>query len=73
MGTTLDVFAVAPAYESYIGRWSRPVAREFVRWLGVPPGSRWLDVGSGTGALTDVVVELGGAGAVMRQVEQDRA
>ena len=65
MGTTLDVFAVAPAYESYIGRWSRPVAREFVRWLGVPPASRWLDVGSGTGALTDVVVELGGAGAVM--------
>jgi SAM-dependent methyltransferase len=62
---TLDVFAVAPAYEAYIGRWSRPVAREFVRWLGVPAGSRWLDVGSGTGALTDVLVEVGGARAVV--------
>lgn len=60
-----DVFAVAPAYEAYIGRWSRPVAREFVRWLEVPARRRWLDVGCGTGALTDVVVELGEARSVV--------
>jgi ubiquinone/menaquinone biosynthesis C-methylase UbiE len=65
VGTTLDVFAVAPAYEAYMGRWSRPVAREFVRWLGVPAGRRWLDVGSGTGALTDVLVETAGARVVV--------
>jgi SAM-dependent methyltransferase len=45
------------AYEPYVGRWSRLVAREFVRWLALPPGSRWLDVGCGTGALTQTVLE----------------
>src|SRR5215813_4436506 len=60
-----DVFAVAPAYDAYIGRWSRPVAREFVRWLAVPTGQRWLDVGCGTGALTEVLVESGGARSVV--------
>jgi SAM-dependent methyltransferase len=45
------------AYEPYVGRWSRLVAREFVKWLTVPPGSRWLDVGCGTGALTQTVLE----------------
>src|SRR5215210_7606097 len=45
------------AYEPYVGRWSRLVAREFVRWLEVSPGSRWLDVGCGTGALTQTVLE----------------
>jgi len=28
------------------------VAAEFVGWLAIPPGRRWLDVGCGTGALT---------------------
>lgn len=44
------------AYEGYVGRWSRLVAADFVRWLGVEPGRRWLDIGCGTGALTQVVV-----------------
>ena len=45
------------AYELYVGRWSRLVAREFMGWLAVPPGRRWLDVGCGTGALTQTVLE----------------
>ncbi|MFQ1000733.1 class I SAM-dependent methyltransferase [Modestobacter sp. SSW1-42] len=48
----------ADRYEAYIGRWGRPVAREFVAGLGVPAGRRWLDVGCGTGALTETVLEL---------------
>jgi ubiquinone/menaquinone biosynthesis C-methylase UbiE len=47
----LDRWDSADAYETYVGRWSRLVAREFVQWLAVPPGSRWLDVGCGTGRL----------------------
>lgn len=51
-----EVWAVADAYETYVGRWSRPVAAEFVRRLRVPPGGAWLDAGCGTGALTQVVL-----------------
>lgn len=50
-----DVWAVGAAYESYVGRWSRHVARAFVEWLGVPPRRRWLDVGCGTGALVEAI------------------
>ena len=31
------------AYEPYVGRWSRPVAAEFLQWLAVPANARWLD------------------------------
>jgi 2-polyprenyl-3-methyl-5-hydroxy-6-metoxy-1,4-benzoquinol methylase len=44
------------AYEAYVGRWSRVVAREFLRWLNVPSGSRWLDVGCGTGMLSQTIL-----------------
>ncbi|MEV4702029.1 class I SAM-dependent methyltransferase [Actinoplanes sp. NPDC049316] len=47
-----DVWDMGDAYEAYVGRWSRRVAHEFVTWLAVPPGRRWLDAGCGTGALT---------------------
>ena len=43
----------------------RPVAGAFIRWLEVPPRRRWLDVGCGTGALTEVVVEVGEARSVV--------
>jgi SAM-dependent methyltransferase len=51
-----DVWAAASAYEPYIGRWSRLVARAFVEWLAAPPAARWLDIGCGTGALTSTVL-----------------
>jgi hypothetical protein len=31
-----DEWAVAGAYEAYAGRWRRPVAADFLRWLRVP-------------------------------------
>lgn len=53
----LEVWGQGDAYEPFIGRWSRPVAREFLKWLGVRNGKRWLDVGSGTGALTEMILQ----------------
>ena len=50
-----DVWAAGNLYEPYVGRWSRLVAREFLEWLAVPPAQHWLDVGCGTGALSQAV------------------
>ena len=44
-------------YEQYVGRWSRRVAADFLGWLRIPAGRRWLDVGCGTGALCAAIVE----------------
>lgn len=33
------------------------MAREFLVWLAGAPGSRWLDVGCGTGLLSRVILE----------------
>ncbi|MEO8393289.1 MAG: class I SAM-dependent methyltransferase [Chloroflexota bacterium] len=52
-----DVWASGAAYEPYVGRWSRRVAREFLAWLAVAPQSRWLDVGCGTGALSQTILQ----------------
>lgn len=52
-----DNWARGNAYEPYVGRWSRLVAREFLAWLAIAPGSRWLDVGCGTGALTQTILQ----------------
>ncbi len=51
-----DRWSSGSAYEAYVGRWSRRVAVEFLDWLAVPPGRRWLDLGCGTGALTDTIL-----------------
>jgi ubiquinone/menaquinone biosynthesis C-methylase UbiE len=52
-----DVWASGDAYEPYVGRWSRLVARQFVAWLGAPADRGWLDVGCGTGALCEVILD----------------
>jgi SAM-dependent methyltransferase len=52
-----DVWAVGEGYERYVGRWSRLVAPEFLRELGIPGGRSWLDVGCGTGALTQAILD----------------
>lgn len=46
------------AYEQYVGRWSRKVSLEFLRWLALPSGLAWADVGCGTGALTSTILTL---------------
>ncbi|MBD0373723.1 MAG: class I SAM-dependent methyltransferase [Pyrinomonadaceae bacterium] len=46
------------AYEPYVGRWSRLVAREFLSWLEAPRNVCWLDVGCGTGALSRTILDV---------------
>lgn len=53
-----DVWASGDSYERYVGRWSRPVAQEFIRWLAIPENSQWLDVGCGTGALSQTILDV---------------
>src|SRR5829696_2102541 len=50
------VWGNTEAYEAYIGRWSRPAAEAILQWLALPSGQRWLDVGCGTGALTEAIL-----------------
>lgn len=58
-------FDVDPdAYARFMGRFSGPLAAEFVSLLGLRDGDRALDVGCGTGALTSVFVDTLGAASV---------
>jgi len=51
-----DKWTDGKAYEMYVGRWSRPIGKKFLAWLGAPAGSHWLDLGCGTGALTSQIL-----------------
>src|SRR5262245_14552416 len=42
-------------YEAFMGRWSRLLAPRFVSWLPPRPNAHWLDVGCGTGALSEAI------------------
>jgi ubiquinone/menaquinone biosynthesis C-methylase UbiE len=51
------IFTDGDAYERLMGHWSRLAGSTFLDWLEVASGLRWLDVGCGTGAFTDLVCE----------------
>jgi len=56
--TVAESWDSGQAYEQFVGRWSRGVATEFVRWLALPPRLAWADVGCGTGALTSAILTV---------------
>ena len=60
-----DVWAQGAGYERYIGRWSRPVTVAFLDWLAIPPGKAWLDVGCGTGALSQRILDTAAPASVV--------
>jgi len=45
------------AYERYMGKWSQRAGEAFIDWLAPASGLRWLDVGCGNGAFTEMLVE----------------
>lgn len=52
-----DNWAEGAAYETFMGRWSRTLATNFIAWLDPVPRLRWLDVGCGTGALSSTIIQ----------------
>jgi SAM-dependent methyltransferase len=52
-----DVWAAGDLYEPYVGRWSRLVAKELLNWLNAQEHLAWLDLGCGTGALTETIIQ----------------
>ena len=55
--TSGDQWIAGDAYDAYMGRWSRRLARAFVEWLQPSPWANWLECGCGTGALTSAICE----------------
>lgn len=50
-------FEDGAAYERYMGEWSRLAGEIFLDWLAPEPDLRWLDVGCGNGAFTEMLVK----------------
>ena len=44
-------------YERYMGSWSRLAGEVFLDWLAPRPGLRWIDIGCGNGAFTELLVQ----------------
>lgn len=57
-------FSDGEAYELTMGRWSRVAGEEFLDWLSLPKGLRWLDIGCGTGAFTELVLDRSAPSAI---------
>lgn len=57
MKTDSIQFHDGAAYERYMGTWSQLAGDTFLDWLAPAPDQRWLDVGCGNGAFTEMLVE----------------
>src|SRR5580658_662688 len=51
-----NLFSDGKAYERMMGRWSMLAGAQFLDWLGAPKNLRWIDVGCGNGAFTEVLI-----------------
>ena len=51
------VFNDGDAYERAMGVWSRHAGEVFLRWLAPANGLRWVDVGCGNGAFTELLMQ----------------
>ena len=45
------------AYERMMGIWSRFAGEQFLDWLNPAAGQRWIDIGCGNGAFTELIVQ----------------
>jgi ubiquinone/menaquinone biosynthesis C-methylase UbiE len=54
-----DLWDSGDPYEYFMGRWSRQAGQLFVDWLSVITEKKWLDIGCGTGALSEAILNKG--------------
>ena len=50
-------FEDGAAYERMMGVWSRIAGGIFLDWLAARAGLRWVDIGCGSGAFSELLVE----------------
>ena len=55
MSRTQDKWNDGDSYEYFMGRWSSLMAIKFLQWLKISSDKNWLDVGCGTGALSEAI------------------
>jgi ubiquinone/menaquinone biosynthesis C-methylase UbiE len=55
--TMKDSWESGDSYEYYMGRWSRLIAESFIDWLSPSYGLKWLDIGCGSGALSEAIIK----------------
>ena len=51
------LFTDGAGYDRFMGVWSRLVGQDFLDWIAPNHGLRWLDVGCGNGAFTQLIAE----------------
>ena len=57
MDTPQIRFDDGTVYEDFMGTWSRIAGATFLDWLAPAAGERWVDVGCGNGAFTQMLVD----------------
>jgi len=57
MAETKSFFTDGEAYQRMMGQWSRVAGEVFLDWLDLPRGLHWADIGCGTGAFTQLLVD----------------
>ena len=57
MPNTAHTFDDGAAYEKFMAQWSRALGQSFLRWVDPPANALWLDVGCGTGILTELILD----------------
>ncbi|MFZ7094433.1 class I SAM-dependent methyltransferase [Primorskyibacter sp. 2E233] len=66
-----DSWSSGQSYEQYMGRWSGLIAEKFVDWVDPPENLDWLELGCGTGALTNAILSHAAPGSILATDQAD--